>query len=112
MGGSKQIVGWIVFFAGLGLIAWTLMSSYNIFTAKTVAPEVFKAPQGTALTQGSGIQDTQAQLQQMIGEQLKGILPADSITKLLNLLVWSMLAFLLLSGGSQIAGLGIKLIKS
>lgn len=108
---TSRIFGWIMFLAGLGLISWTLMFSYNIFTAKTAVPEFFQKPEEIPLTQGGGVQDIQAQTQQMIGEQLRGLLPADSITKLLNLIVWSMLAFLLLSGGGQIAGLGIKLIK-
>jgi hypothetical protein len=47
----------------------------------------------------------------MIGEQLKGMVPLDSLPKLLNLAVWSMLAFILIFGGAQIASLGIKLIK-
>jgi len=47
----------------------------------------------------------------MIGEQLQGLLPANSINQFFNLIVWSMLAFILIFGGSQISGLGIKLIK-
>ena len=106
-----KIVGWIIFLAGIAIVGWTLMSSYNIFTAKIATPEFFEAPEEKALTQKGGLEDIQAQLQTMIGEQLKGILPADSITKLLNLVVWSMLAGLLIFGGSQISSLGIKLIK-
>jgi hypothetical protein len=104
-----KIIGWPVFLIGLLLIGWTLMMSYNIFTAKADVPEFFVMPQETVSESGS--QDIQAQLQQMIGEQLKGILPAESITQLFNLAVWSMLAFILIFGGTQISSLGIKLIK-
>jgi hypothetical protein len=107
----EKIIGWILLVAGIVLMGWTLLSSYNIFTAKAELPEFFEASQEKTLSQEGGTQDIQVQLQQMIGEQLKGMLPVDSIPKLLNLIVWSMLAFILLFGGTQISGLGIKLIK-
>ncbi len=115
---SSQIVGWLVFFVGIILISWTLYSSYNIFTAKALLPEFFtnQASYGSAgdeevSVQKEETQDVQAQLQKMIGEQLKGFLPADFMTKILNLTVWSILAFILIFGGTQISGLGIKLLK-
>ncbi len=108
---SSQIAGWTLLIVGIIIIVWTLISSYNIFTAKAAAPQFFEMPKEEVSIQKGDTQDIQAQLQKMIGEQLKGFLPADAITKILNLTVWSMLAFLLITGGSQIAGLGIKLIK-
>jgi len=50
-------------------------------------------------------------MEKMIGEQLKGIIPVDTLPKMLNLIVWSILAGLLIFGGAQISNLGIKLIK-
>ena len=94
------------------MISWTLMSSYNIFTAKAELPEFFPSPKEEIAIKKEAGQDIQAQMQQMIGEQLKEFLPADTIAKLFNLAVWSMLAFILIFGGSQISGLGIKLIKN
>lgn len=105
-----KIFGWILLIAGIILIGWTLLSSYNIFTGKTALPEFFELPEEALIQKGES-QDTQVQIEKIIGEQLKGILPVDSITKLLNLIVWSILAFILIFGGSQISGLGIKLIK-
>lgn len=107
----SKIVGWLVFLAGLILIGWTLFNSYNIFTAQTALPEFFKMSGQAVVSQESGTLDIQKQLQQMIGEQLKGFIPLDAIPKLLNLTIWSILAGLLVFGGAQIAGLGIKLIK-
>lgn len=107
-----KIFGWILLLAGLILIGWTLFHSYDIFTAKSLPPEFFKAEQKISVqTTKINPQDVQAQLEKMIGEQLKGLIPADTIPKVLNLTVWSMLAFILLSGGGQISGIGIKLIK-
>lgn len=106
----SYIVGWILLIAGVILIGWTLWSSYDIFTAKSSLPEFFEMPKeeivlgGTALT-------AEDQMGAILKEQLGNILPADMITKLLNLTVWSLLAFILIMGGSQVSGLGIKLIK-
>ena len=108
---STKIFGWVLLLAGVLIIVWTLYSSYNIFTGEAAVPEIFEMGKEEALSQKGGTTDIQAQMEQMIGEQLKGILPADSITKLLNLIIWSMLAFILIFGGTQLASLGIKLIK-
>ncbi len=106
-----KIIGWLIFLTGIIIIGWTLLSSYNIFTGETTAPELFEVPKEEVSTQTGETQDIQDQLQTMVGEQLKGILPMDSMTQLFNLAVWSMLAFILIFGGAQISGLGIKLIK-
>ncbi len=107
----SKIIGWVVFFAGLSIIIFTLYSSYNIFTAKALLPEFFAMPEEGVSAQTGDTQDVQAQLQKMIGDQLKGFLPENSMTKILNLTVWSILAFILIFGGTQISGLGIKLLK-
>lgn len=108
----RKIFGWFLLLAGIIIIFWALYSSYNIFTAKTTAPEIFKtAEKEEVLSQKEGILDIQAQMEEMIGEQLKGILPVDSIPKLLNLIAWSIFAGILIFGGAQISSLGIKLIK-
>jgi len=107
---SSHIFGWILLILGVAVIGWTLMSSYNIFTGQSALPEFFESPGETLSPKETG-NEVQDQLQQMIGEQLQGLLPANSIPQFFNLIVWSMLAFILIFGGSQISGLGIKLIK-
>lgn len=105
----KKILGLALLLGGLTIILYSLYSSYNIFTAKAGAPEIFKTE--VASSSKSGGQSLEAQLQQMIGEQLKGLMPANSIPQLLNLISWSIFAGLLFVGGGQIAGLGIKLLR-
>lgn len=109
----KKISGWVLLAAGLIIIAWAMYSSYSIFTGKTFAPEIFKLEQAQNISasQTGGNQVTEAQLQKMIGDQLKGLIPANALEKILNLTVWSLLAFLLIFGGTQIATLGIKLLN-
>ena len=106
-----KIFGWILLLSGVLIIAWTLYSSYNIFTAKTAVPEIFEIGEEKALSQKEETQDLEAQMEEMIGKQLQGLLPVDTIPKMLNLAVWAMLAGILIFGGAQISNLGIKLIK-
>lgn len=108
-----KIVGWVLLIAGITIIFWSLYSTFNIFTAKAAAPEIFKVEEKieVPLSQKDQTQDLQAQMQKMIGEQLKGMLPIGSLPKLLNLIAWSIFAWILIFGGAQISGLGIKLIK-
>jgi len=107
----KKILGTTLLFTGLIIIFYGLYSSYGIFTAKKEAPVIFEMPEQSQVAQKGGAQDLQAQLQGLLGEQLKGILPADSTAKLFNLISWSIFAGILILGGAQISGLGIKLIK-
>jgi len=112
-----KIVGWVLLTAGVLMIVWTLYASYNIFTGKAVILEIFQsateesqapAAQGKIPTSPADIQE---EMGKMIREQLQGFLPTDTLPKLLNLAVWSMLAFILIFGGTQLSGLGIKLLR-
>jgi len=112
-----KIVGWVLLTAGVLMIVWTLYASYNIFTGKAVIPEIFQlaaeesqapAAQGKIPTSPTDIQE---EMGKMIKEQLQGFLPTDTLPKLLNLTVWSVLAFILIFGGTQLSSLGIKLLR-
>lgn len=112
----QNLIGWILLLAGMAAIVWTVFTSYNIFTAKASAPEIFKIEKEIQTTGGTGkIPTTQAELQRemenLIGEQLKGLLPVDTLPKLLNLISWSIFAGILILAGAQTSGLGIKLIR-
>lgn len=104
----KTPLGIVLLFLGLALILYSLYSSFNIFTGNAEAPQVFKEQQ---VVQDSEEQGIQAQIQKILEQQLKGMLPFDSLINLLNLVSWSILAGILIFGGAQVAGLGIKLIK-
>ncbi len=112
-----KIFGWILLAAGVAIIGWTLYSSYNIFTGKAAMPDIFEIEEkveeasNQAGKTPTSPTEVQQEMEKMIGEQLKGLLPTDILPKILNLVVWSMLAFILIFGGGQISGLGIKLIK-
>jgi hypothetical protein len=107
---TNQIIGWLLLALGIAIIFYSIFSSFNIFTGKTAAPQIFKSEvQKTSLSQKGG--SLESQFQEMIREQLKGFIPADTLPKILNLVVWSIFAWILIMAGGQIAGLGIKLLK-
>jgi len=114
----KQIFGWILLFAGLFIIGWGIYSSYNIFTAKTPVPEIFSIPaesNGEALGSSKNLspeEKMQEIMNEQMEEQLGKFLPKDTLPKLLNLVAWSIFAGILIFGGGQISGIGIKLMKS
>jgi len=114
----KNIVGWVTFLAGILIISFALYSSYNIFIGKSSAPEFFKIEEKVTQVPSSqkgelpvSPEALQQEIGKMIGEQLKGILPVNTLPKILNLFVWSTLAWILIFGGAQISSLGIKLLK-
>lgn len=107
-----KIFGWILLAAGLIIIGWSLFSAFSVFTGKQPPPEIFAEPEpvNNQKNKESAL-NIQTQLENMIGEQFKNMLPAGALPKVLNLTVYSILVFIMFSGGSQIAGLGIKMIK-
>ena len=104
----KKILGLFLLLFGLILICWTLYASYNIFTGKTEAPELFSSPKEEAV-----LQPEQMTEEQMMEAQLRELFPIDpnSLPKTLNLAAWGILAFIFIFGGSQLAGIGAKLVK-
>lgn len=113
---ANKILGYFLLVVGLVLIVFTGWQSYSIFTAKVSAPLVFMTPvSSNSPTKSAGSLDLSAQiqnqLQNALDQQFGQILPADSITKILNLASWSILAWILIMAGGAVAGIGVKLIK-
>lgn len=108
---STKIFGWILLIVGILITVWALYSSYNMFTGQTAIPEIFQTEEVSSQKKETS-NNIESQMQEMIGEQLKGLIPADTIPKLLNLTIWAMLAGILIFGGTQISNIGVKLIKN
>ncbi len=104
---SNKIFGYILILIGLAIIILAICQSYQIFTGKEQVPQVFVVSEKAS--KGGNVLD---QTQQAIQKQLENILPTDSVFRLLNLLSWSILALILIFGGGQIAGIGVKLATS
>jgi len=118
MAGNK-IFGVILLILGLFVILWGLYSSYNIFKGDAVLPQVFRSEEiiseksqlETSDSQGFSPEQIQENMENMVENQLAKIFPAGSLLKLLNLVSWSIFAWILIMGGGKISSLGIKLLK-
>ena len=114
---AQKILGLVLLTAGLAVIVWGLYSSFQIFTAKVQPPDIFVLqPQGKTSPAKSSANSLLGGLmgvdiEKVMGSEIQKILPADYLPRLLNLLSWSVFSGILFFGGSQLAGLGIKLIK-
>lgn len=111
---AEKIFGWFLIVAGVAIIVWGLFASYHIFTGVTEVPQFFEMPTAqvpvTCQTPATPA-ELQGEMGKMIGEQLKTFLPINAVPQTLNLFIWSILVGILIFGGSQISGIGIKLIK-
>ena len=119
-----KIVGGALLLAGIGVIALTLLASYNIFTGKTPVPTLFSLND----FKGSGEEQTleesnkgkeeisfeegvQDALQEGVKNQIQNMFPREMIVTLLNLISWSIFAGIATIGGAQVSKLGIRLMK-
>ncbi len=107
MENRNKIFGWILLVLGLLIIFWTLFSSYNIFTGRSLAPALFEEELALTAEKEVDLED----IEKIVEGQLKEIFPVEKINDLLNLIVSSILAGIMIFGGGRVAGIGIKLIK-
>ncbi|MDP2926563.1 MAG: hypothetical protein Q8N65_00245 [bacterium] len=114
---AQKILGLVLLTAGLAIIVWGLYSSFQIFTAKVQPPEIFVLPLQEKMSPAKSSANSLlgglmgVDIEKVMGSEIQKILPADYLPRLLNLLSWSVFSGILFFGGSQLAGLGIKLIK-
>ncbi len=103
----QKILGFALLAGGIGIILYSLYASFTFFTRSATPPESFSSVASEPRTGGAG-----NPVSKLLEEQLQGLLPAGVVPRMLNLTVWSVFAGLLMLGGGQIAGLGIKLLKA
>lgn len=103
----QKILGFALVAGGIGIILYSLYASFTFFTGSANPPEIFSVEAAEPQAGGTG-----NPVSQLLEEQLQGLLPTGLIPKMLNLTVWSVFSGLLMLGGGQIAGLGVKLLKS
>lgn len=109
----KKYLGIFFLLSGLALIFFSLYFSYNIFMGKQQAPRIFKIEnqQNIPKTNSQNPVSVQEQINNIVSEKIKEIFPQEYINNLLNLLSWSIFAWILITTGSVISGIGIKLLK-
>lgn len=104
----ERILGFFFLLLGVAIIGFALFSSFQVFTAKTAPPQIFSVLDQPVAKTGAG---EEGQIQNLVQEQLKGLIPTNTVPKMLNLSVWSIFLGLLMFGGGQIAGIGARLLK-
>ncbi len=116
---NVKIFGFVLVFLGVGIILFSLYSSFNIFTGVNLAPEIFPLEQqvtGLDEKQTVSLLDIQGQMEQIMkeemGKQLQSMFPPNFMASMLNLTAWSILSGILIFGGAQIAGVGSKLLRA
>jgi len=107
MANYNKILGFVLLILGLAVIGFAVWHSYNIFTAKTSAPLIFRAPAQIQDESAAMSQDMQKQINDMVVSQFSKMLPANAVPDILNLISWSVFAGILVMAGGQISGLGV-----
>lgn len=114
---QRKIISWILILGGVAIIGWSLYSSYQIFSGKATAPEIFKVEEKEEKPllekgkTGLGLPELQEEMKETIREEIGKMVPPEFLANLLNLMSWSVFAGILIFGGSQLSSLGIKLLK-
>lgn len=116
---GNKIFGIILLIIGLFIILWGLYSSYNIFKGSALLPQVFRSDgltaeeplAGETVPQALTPERIQENMEEVLQNQLMKIFPPGVFLKLLNLISWSIFAWILIFGGGKIAILGIRLMK-
>lgn len=127
----EKILGSVLLIAGLSLIGAGLYLGVNIFFKAQPPPEIFKPiVTETAKTSAECPQPAPVDInalrpediQKLIGggsmlspELIKSIIPPEMFnytSRLMNLTVFSLFLWLLITAGAKIASLGVALVKS
>lgn len=104
---TNKTIGYILLAAGLLLIILPLYQTYNIFSGKSLPPQIFKNENQLELHQNVSQYDFQKQIE----NSFMKVLPVDAINQTINLVAWGILTSIFIFGGNRIAQIGIKLIK-
>ena len=110
-----KLFGYLLLLLGISIIVITVIYSFQIFTGKISAPDLFKKE--ITITQNKTIDSkdlTQENMQnyvsQTVQESMNKMLPDNFATKTVNLACWGAFAGIAIFAGGKIGGLGISLI--
>ncbi len=113
-GDNGKIFGWILLIIGILIIFWTLFASHGIFTGRLVPPQLFETEERISIERNESPttqEELEQEMERLIGEQLAAMVPEGAISDILNLMAWSIMAGIMIFGGSRLSELGIKMIK-
>jgi len=107
----RQFLAWVLIIIGLVIVFWDISSSYFYFTAQEKFPQVFvgTAVKTDTVNTGTAIQD---QIGNVIKDQIKQLVPENTVTQLLNISSWIIFASFLLWAGGKLIGIGSDFLKN
>jgi preprotein translocase subunit SecG len=109
----KQIIGVILIAIGFILLYYDISSSYYYFNAEKEFPQVFAEPvvEQTSQTSANGSTNLQDQMSAIMGEQIGKLMPANTVTGLLNVSSWILFATFLVYAAGKIIAIGSDFLK-
>lgn len=105
----KKTIGWIFMLLGAGMILFIIIQTYSYFTGGAPFPELFYV--SASESTGSSSDTMSAMMEEMLSSQLNSFISKESITLLLNMTAFSLLAFFMVFAGGKLFELGLKAIK-
>lgn len=105
-----KIFGWALLLLGVGIIVFSLYFAFLVSRGEKGVPQLFKIKAEDSVSKAPP-KDLEEKVQRMILEQFQKILPKEEVSKLLNLITFSFFIGIFIFGGSQLANLGIKILK-
>ena len=110
----KKILGLVLLFSGLIIILYSLYSSYNIFSGKAKAPEIFKIEKKETALEKTGNTpqiSLENEVRKLVGQQVENMIPSEFISQILNMISWSIFIGILVLIGGKISAIGIGLLR-
>ncbi len=110
----REIIGWIIYTVGFGIIGMSLIYSYGVFFIGIFSPpQIFKEINNinVDIAKDNIVSTSSISIQNIIQEQIKNIFPQENIVKLLNLIALSIFMGITIWGGLAICEAGYKLTK-
>jgi hypothetical protein len=107
----RQFLAWTLVIMGLFIVFWDIASSYYFFSAQQEFPKVFiDNPISTTnnVSAGTAVQD---QIGNIVKDQIKQMIPENTVTQLLNMASWIVFASFLLWAGGKLVGMGSDFLK-
>ena len=108
----RQFLAWVLIIIGLGIVFWDISSSYYYFTAQKEFPKVFSANEPSGSTNVQSSTSIEGQIGNVIKDQIKQLIPENSVTQVLNISSWIMFASFLLWAGGKLIGIGNDFLKN
>lgn len=108
----RQFLAWVLIIIGLGIVFWDISSSYFYFTAQEKFPQVFAESTTVKTDTGSTGATIQDQVGNVIKDQIRQLVPENTVTQLLNITSWIIFASFLLWAGGKLIGIGNDFLKN